>query len=673
MKKSTKKLVLSALVAALTLPVSVYAADSDLQQKIDKLSKEVADLKSSVAKKEEKSLDKWLTIGGEYQFRVDSMHGQTVPYSSAIGTMQNMVGDFLTNGTGFLLPNTTIAGSTLGTLTTPTASPSALQFMMAGKTGSLFTPDQFNMILNNYMPQAMYAMFTGTGMAAPANSVMAQLPGILGGGAGAVNGALSQTALTAQQAAVLNTLSSRVLPAVMAMEVAPGVTLGQAFQGMLSGPLPPGVTPQMVQQLAMQMAMQGFLGANSPYLSKVPAYKPKNETLYTNKFSLDLTAKALKDVTVHAKLDMYKAFGSQTDSTTMGGYFADRVGVFDGTLGHVPSSSLLNVDRAFATWSNIADQPLWFSVGRRPSTDGAPLNLKLNGERPGNGGTPALLVNYAFDGMTVGYAPDIDALPGAYAKVCYGRGFDSGIKTSTNSIKDTDMLGIAVIPVDTDPLRVWLQWNRGFDIFDFPAMNNTIFGNTAPAVNLGSIDWYGMGAMSTLKNIGPGNLNFFTDFGLSVTHPNNNVSTNAGFQGLMTGEFFAQDTNPKSKTGWAVYAGVRYDLPSKTKIGFEFNHGSQDWITFAPSADDMWTSKVGTRGNVYEPYIIQELNLKPLSSYFSKAFFKLGYQYYDFEYTGSNNWVGASKKISDIKATDLMLLAPMKEAHDVYGSFVVKF
>jgi hypothetical protein len=275
--------------------------------------------------------------------------------------------------------------------------------------------------------------------------------------------------------------------------------------------------------------------------------------------------------------------------------------------------------------------------------------------------------------MTIGFAPDIEILPGAYAKVCYGRGFDSGIKTPTNSIKDTDMLGIAIIPVDTDPLRIWLQWNRGFNIFDFPAMNNTIFGNTAPATNLGSIDWYGLGAMSTLKNVGPGNLNFFTDFGMSVAHPGGNVSQNAGFQGLMSGEFFAQDTNRQDRFGWAAYAGIRYDLPSRTKIGFEFNHGSKNWITFAPAADDMWTSKVGTRGNVYEPYIIQELNLKPISSYLSKAFFKIGYQYYDFDYTGSNNWVGAPKKISEIQPTDLMLMTPVKSAHDIYGTFEVKF
>ena len=672
MKRTAVKVALVALVAGMVLPVSARAADDDLQKKIDALTKEVQDLKGSVKKVEDKSIGKWLTIGGDYRFRVDSLHGKTVPYSDAIGTMQNMTKYFL----GSIADNAAIV-KPAGTSWT-----SGTSFFALGKSGALFTGDQMGVLLNQYMPAAMGTMLAANsgGAPGPAGSFLANLAA---NPAGNIAGFPSFAPLTVQQQKILSGLvnglpgqSTSVLNAAGAYYAANGGDMAQ-FGAIMADPVKAGYL--------MQALMQAFLGDPSKLpaglpptfqspriLGQVPAYKPKNETLYTNKFSLDLTAKATQNVTVHAKLDMYKSFGSQSDSTTMGNYFADRVGVFDGTLSHVPSDSLLNVDRAFATWSNILDEPLWFSVGRRPATNGAPSNLRLNNERPGNGGTPALLVDYAFDGMTLGYAPDIEMLPGAYAKVCYGRGFDSGIKTPTNSIKDTDMLGIAVIPVDTDPLRVWLQWNRGFDIFDFPSMNNTIFGNTAPAVNLGSIDWYGIGAMSTLKKVGPGNLNFFSDFGLSVTHPNDNVSANAGFQGLMTGEFFAPEA-PKSRTGWAVYAGVRYDLPSKTKIGFEFNHGSKDWITFAPAADDMWTSKVGTRGNVYEPYIIQELDLKPISSYLSKTFFKIGYQYYDFEYTGSNNWVGAPKKISEIQPTDLMLLAPMKEAHDIYATFEVKF
>jgi len=233
------------------------------------------------------------------------------------------------------------------------------------------------------------------------------------------------------------------------------------------------------------------------------------------------------------------------------------------------------------------------------------------------------------------------------------------------------MLGIALIPIDTDPLRVWLQYNRGFNIFDAPTMNNTYFGNTMAQTNLGDIDWWGAGFMSTFKKVGSGDLQVFGDIGVSVTHPNNNVSAQFGFQGLMTGSFFGPEA-PTSKTGNAVALGVRYDLPSKTKFGFEFNHGSKDWITFAPAADDMWTAKVGTRGEVYEAYVIQELDRQPISSYFSKSFFRFGVQRYNFKYTGSNNWVGAPVKISDVNG-QMMTTTPLDNATNVYGTFEVKF
>ena len=401
-----------------------------------------------------------------------------------------------------------------------------------------------------------------------------------------------------------------------------------------------------------------FLGANGAmlqglqnYAAQVPAYKPENQALYTNRFGLDLHAKATQDVSVSARLVMYKTFGAgDDDAVTNGGsapYFADRVGVFDGTLGHVPSSSYLNVDRAFATWSNIADQDIWFSVGRRPSTHGAPSNLRLNTPRPGNGGTPSLLVDYAFDGMTVGWAPDIDGLPGAYAKLCYGRGFESGFRsTPGNSLQDTDMLGVAVIPIDTDPLRVWLQWNRGMNIFDAPKMRDTYFGNTMPKANLGDIDWYGLGAMGTLKRVGVGDLNYFADLGMSVTHPNDNVSAQFGFQGLLTGAFFNPEA-PKDKTGTAIALGLRYDLPSKTKLGAEYNHGSKYWLNFTGGEDSLEASKLAARGHVLEPYWIQQI----LGDNF---FLKIGAQFHWYEYTGSGLPLGEPVRVEDATGLDAM-------------------
>jgi hypothetical protein len=549
-KIQVTRLVSGALVLTLAAPAAALADDQALQKRVEELTRKVERL-------EDKSLSKWLSIGGDYRFRLDSLRGETKAYTDVNQTFS-------------------------------------------------FAQSQLNSAF------------------------------------------LNNPALFGPQVAAFQTFYNQ-------MQGANTVSKARNFLG----------------------ANQAMLGGLQNFAQTVPSYKPNNDTLYTNRLGLNIHAKATQDVTVNVRLLAYKAFGDQdmgpVDNAGSTPFFADRTGVFDGTLGHVPSTSLLDVDQAYATWSNIAGQPVWFSVGRRPSTAGAPSNLRLNNPRPGNGGTPALLVDYAFDGMTLGWAPDIDSLPGAYAKVCYGRGFESGFENPNNSLKDTDMLGIAVIPIDTDPLRVWLQWNRGFDIFDFPTMQNTAFGNTAPTVNLGSIDWYGAGAMSTIKHVGPGDLNFFGDAGLSVTHPNDNVSPNAGFQGLMTGHVFDPET-PIDRTGWAAYVGARYDYtPTRTKLGVEYNHGSKNWITFAPAADDIWTSKLGTRGSVYEAYLIQELNLKPVSSYFSKAFFRIGYQYYDFEYTGSNNWVGAPVKISSIKQSDMMLLTPLTYAQDIYVTFEVKF
>ncbi|ABB33304.1 hypothetical protein GeomeDRAFT_3164 [Geobacter metallireducens RCH3] len=415
----------------------------------------------------------------------------------------------------------------------------------------------------------------------------------------------------------------------------------------------------------------------------------KNNSLYTNRFGLNVDAKATQDVTVHARLLMYKVTGARDDAALRGengqAYFSDRAGLFDGTVGHVPGDGTLAVDQVYATWKNIADQPIWFSIGRRPSTGGIPSHLKQNKEKPGNSGVPQLLVDYAFDGMTLGYAPDIESLPGAYVKFCYGRGFENGITDKQgNGLHDTDMLGFNIVPYDTDNLKAEFQYNRGMNIFNTPVMLSGPFEGSSPATDLGDIDWYGLNFLGRVKKAGPGTFHWFASGAVSHTNPNNNtvkvpLKTPVDFGAGSTSTLDTQSGlmwtgKQESKTGWAVYLGGRYDIEATgTKLGFEYNHGSKDWITFAPAADDMWTSKVGARGNVYEGYIIQELKLKPISSYLSKTFFKIGYQYYDFDYTGSNNWVGAPVKISGLGQTTPQMLTPLKSAQDLYATFEVHF
>jgi hypothetical protein len=393
----------------------------------------------------------------------------------------------------------------------------------------------------------------------------------------------------------------------------------------------------------------------------VAAHDVKNSTLYTNRFGLNLKAKVMKDVTFNGRLLMYKNFGSQTGEATIGNFFADRSQLMDGTAGHVPGDGQLTVDQAYVTINNILGQPVWFSVGRRPSTGGLPTHIRQNSEKPGVGGVAGLLVDYAYDGMVLGWAPDIDALPGAYAKLCYGRGYQEKIhSTAAASVKNMDMAGIVLVPYDTDPLTVHLQVNRGMNVIDNP--------NQA-SVNLGDIDQYGLTVMGLLKPTASTRLNLFGSAAIDRSRPNENTITGMPVGLMYTG-------TKEDKTGSAVYLGARFDLPSKTKIGFEYNHGSKNWISFVPAGDDIWTSKLGTRGNVYEGYLIQELPGLPIASFTAKTFVRVGYQYYDFEYTGSNNWVGGPEKISDISATnpfDAQMFAPVKNAQDLYATLEVKF
>jgi len=413
--------------------------------------------------------------------------------------------------------------------------------------------------------------------------------------------------------------------------------------------------------------MGGMVG--SPAIT--PSSTVKNDTLYTNRFGLNITAKVMKDVTFHTRLLMYKEFGSQANDASRGTYFADRIGVFDGTLGHVPSDGGVAVDQVYMTINNIFNQPIWFSIGRRPSTGGIPTHLRQDNEKPGVSGVSGLLVDYAYDGLTLGYAPDIDGLPGAYAKFCYGRGYQHGFHSGQpGEVKNMDMMGFVVVPYDTDPLSIHRQVNHAMDIIDFPTIKDSSLGSLGPTTNLGDIDQFGIVVMSTLKKVGPGTLNMFASGAMDKTHPNDNHPT---FNGMPLSNIGLMYTGTKeSTTGNAIYLGARYDLPTKTMLGFEYNHGSKNWISFVPAADDMWTSKLGTRGDVYEVYVIQELRKIPIASYRAKTFVRLGYQYYDFEYTGSNNWVGGPVAISDV-ASNPQMLTPMKNAQDLYATLEVKF
>src|SRR5579859_2061377 len=92
----------------------------------------------------------------------------------------------------------------------------------------------------------------------------------------------------------------------------------------------------------------------------------------------------------------------------------------DGTTSNIPNGDMIRVERAFFNWNNIGGSKFYLSIGRRPSTEGPPMNLRFDEPR---GGTPSgSLIDYQFDGITFGYHYSDKMI----WRLCYGVGYQSG-------------------------------------------------------------------------------------------------------------------------------------------------------------------------------------------------------------------------------------------------------
>ena len=88
----------------------------------------------------------------------------------------------------------------------------------------------------------------------------------------------------------------------------------------------------------------------------------------------------------------------------------------------------------------------------------------------------------------------------------------------------------------------------------------------------------------------------------------------------------------------------------------------------------MYTSKLYTRGKVYEIYLIYDLPTGDAVSKYAKTFIRLGYQYYDYDYTYSGMWLGTPVKIEDLQdPVTAQFYAPMESVSQFYLTFEAYF
>lgn len=412
--------------------------------------------------------------------------------------------------------------------------------------------------------------------------------------------------------------------------------------------------PQLQQQLFGMLLPSAY----------VPEYKADNRILYTNRLRIRMEAPISDNLSVTARLSMYKVFGDSTGVQVFNGQ--PNTLNMDGTTAGTPNSDQVRVERAFFTWNKIGGSPFFLSIGRRPSTYGPPMNYREDEPR---GGTPSgALINYQFDGLTFGYHLGESTV----FRLCYGLGYESGfgngdlLRMPQDRLKDVHFLGGNVDLWSTDKTLVQLTVARAYDVTDgFNGLmvlpNNPLTGESVgapvimrftPSANLGNINLAGINVTRRMWK-----LDTFISANYVGLRPN---SITTPFGGMGADPF----ERPENRNGSMIYVGARYNFgqDERTKIGFEFNHGSKYWFNFAQAEDDIIAPKTNTRGDVYETYLTHRIN--------SRFIFKADYIHYKYNYSGSGWHIGAPKKLDE---NPILGFPTYSRARMVTAGLIVRF
>ncbi len=398
-------------------------------------------------------------------------------------------------------------------------------------------------------------------------------------------------------------------------------------------------TPQMRAGMFQMMGI-------TPY----PETDFDNDTMFTNRFRLNMRVKATENVEFKGRLAMYKAWGMESNPTSFGDgsdpFTLDSFS-WDGNSTRQPVDNVLRVDRAFVNWNNIGGAPVWFSIGRRPTSDGPPAHIRMGTDQ--RMATPIAYMDYPFDGISLGYAYSWgnDMLGSGRIRFCYGRGFEAGLNDADANLNDMDFAGLSWDVFKSGARFMNIQSFGAFNLVNTP--DGVIFGN--PLEMAGVVSGNGILDRANLGNIYHtsvvymdkiAGLNYFITGGWSHTDP-------SGVDELGTSLLGSWWAKPESQDGYSLYAGVRYDIDNiGLKLGAEYNWGSEYWISMSPGHDDLYNSKLATRGQVFEVYLIYDLPTGEAISKYAKTFVRLGYQYYKYDYTGSGSWLGKPIDVDEL-------------------------
>jgi hypothetical protein len=348
-----------------------------------------------------------------------------------------------------------------------------------------------------------------------------------------------------------------------------------------------------------------------------------NDNHWTNRFRLNLDSEIRKNLLFTGRITAYKNFANNTENTF----------VNDSNAAHVPGDSGLKLDRAYVDWiPEGMPIPLALTFGRHPSSEGPPSELKENRLRQST--YPSLLFDGEADGVvaTVGLERYL-GWKNSGIRLAWGKAYQdtntsvSYMDNAGGMYDDTNIYAMffeTEIPGVRDSLLVLSALQAANLVGD-----GTYVGGAGKA-DIGDMTMYGIHAQA--NNLMDSGFDLFLSSGINKTDPSGNTVTDA--YGRPTG-LLNTGANTDEHSGWAVHAGLRYNIPYKPwnnpKVGFEYNHGSDNWFSFTWGSAELY-NKLATRGDAYDFYYIQPFN--------DNLFGRLGYTHIDYNYSNSGIHMG---------------------------------
>lgn len=369
-----------------------------------------------------------------------------------------------------------------------------------------------------------------------------------------------------------------------------------------------------------------------------------NPSLLTSRLYLTMAASPMQGLTFKGKLAIYSTWGSHL--------YVDDIPLKDWAGSSKPADSVMRVKEAYFVYSNaIGSQPISFSIGRRPSSNGFLANYREN--EPSSGSPAAHITNMEVNAAMVRLDWD-RFISGAYTKLVLGRAHNGVMSNvysagggvaygpyALDSNSEDDSVDFFVMPgnaYDNGQYQVMYEWAH---IFNTKGKNLTATYPDNVKINAGTADFASLALK--VDGIGDEISDFLDDTMVFVSLAATSYNAKDGYS-------LVGSQSGGTRNGYSYWIGTNFPdmMTDSGKFGLEYNHGSSGWTPMTWAEDTAIGSKIAVRGDAYEAYWNFNLfGVKYLPS-------QVRYTYVQHDYTPNINCAGWVAPVAvDIQAQNL--------------------